>query len=261
MGCRRYRNALSEAAAGTLPPEPRRKLDEHLQRCAACARRLDRLQRARAKIHSALSDSAAAEPSQEWLRRIELQLQTEAASPRFRISYGIPAAAVTALVLAVVAWALLGRRAVPPPRAPVTAAVQPAAQPAPARPEIAARTGKPAASSPARPAATSHAREKMARRRTPRPNRRIFQLVKVQPEREAVIRLYDLLQSGKIDPQSLVEPAQSLDKPIVIAPLSIKPLKVPPIDMKSDSGLGQGQSFGPGHSEEPGAGTHKEITP
>jgi len=100
----------------------------------------------------------------------------------------------------------------------------------------------------------------MARRRTPRPNRRIFQLVKVQPEREAVIRLYDLLQSGRIDAQSLLKTAQSMDKPLVIAPLHIQPLEVPPIDAEDDSGFGHGQSFGPGRSNS-GARTNKEKTP
>lgn len=256
MGCRTYRKALSEAAAGALPPDRRRKLDEHLERCAACAARLDRLQRAKAMIHSALSETAAAEPSHEWLRRIERQLQTESESPQRRISYGIPAAAVATLVLAVAGWALLGRRALPPPQAPETAAVQPAAHP-----EIAARAAVPAVSRPARPAATSHAPGKMARRRMPRPNQRFFQLVKVRPEREAVIRLYDLLQSGRIDPQSLLRPAQSEDKPLVIAPLQIQPLEVPPIDVKSEPGVTHGQSFGPGPSDGSGTGTQKEITP
>jgi type IV secretory pathway VirB10-like protein len=243
MGCRSYRSALSEAAAGTLAPERRRVLDGHLAECGECAARIDRLQRARVLIHRAFSESAAVEPSSEWLRRIESQLQTEAETSRLRISYGIPAAAAVAIILAVAAWALLGRHAVPPHQAPVTAAIQPVRQPAPARPEIAAPAGEPTASRPTRSAAASRARvqRQMARRRRPRPNQRIFELVRVQPEREAVNRLYDLLQSGKVDPRSLLKPAQSVEKPIVIAPLRIKPLSIPPLETRGDSSDLQGQ--------------------
>jgi hypothetical protein len=263
MGCRKYRSALTEAAAGTLAPERRRKLDEHLARCPQCAARLDRLQRARAAIHRALSESAAAEPSPEWLRGIQQQLQAETASTRHHISYRVLAIATAAVILAVAAWALRGRFVTPPPpavQAPVTATVHPKAHPATKQPEIAAQTKAPTL--PARIRSTTpRTRARIARRRTSQPDKRFFALVKVQPERKAVIQLYDLLQSGKIDPQSLLKPEQGVNKPIVIPPLRIKPLEIPPIDMETDSGSGHEPSFGSGHLNESGAGANKEKTP
>jgi hypothetical protein len=265
MGCRRYRNSLSEAAAGTLAPEHRRELDEHLAQCAQCAARLDRLRRASDLIHHALAESAAADPSPEWLRGVERRLQAEAKSPRRRGPYGVLIAVAAAIALVLTAWALHGRFITRSPSAtsppPVTATAHRQAPAATAKSEVAARAKKPSVPRPARSAASTRPLAHLAHRRPPRLNRQHFALVKVQPEREAVIRLYDLLQSGKIDPQSLLKPEQSVDKPIVIPPLHIQPLEIPPIDMKSDSGPGQGQSFGSGRSNESRVGANKEKTP
>ena len=111
MGCRRYRNALSEAAAGTLPPERQREINEHLARCSACAQALDRLKRSMAAIDRAFAESAEAEPSPELLRGLERRLQAQTESHWPRISYALLAAAAAGLAGVVAAWAPSG-----PPR-------------------------------------------------------------------------------------------------------------------------------------------------
>ena len=258
MGCRRYRNALSEAAAGTLPPERQREINEHLARCSACAQALDRLKRSMAAIDRAFAESAEAEPSPELLRGLERRLQAQTESQWPRISYGVLAAAAAGLAVVVAAWTLSGRFAVPSQPAQITVA-RPSPTAAPATREAGTQTEALAAANAARAGAVARSRGRAERHRAVAQDRGIFEAVKVTPEKEAVIRLYQLLQTGQIDPRSLLTPTRSDSKTTTIAPLSIKPLSIRPIDMGSDLSAAPGQSSG--IPSEPEAGANKEITP
>jgi hypothetical protein len=250
MGCRRYRQALSEAAAGSLAPERRRRLDEHLAQCAGCAARLDRLERARVLIHDALSESAAAEPSQEWLRGMDQRLK-QAESRERRISYWVVAAATAAVLAAIVAaWTLRGRFATQPAPAPMASVARQATQPVTTRHEAGAKAETFEASAPARKEHVARPHNTAVPHQESSADRRFFAEVKVRPEKEAVARLYQLLQSGEINPQSLVTPEPAETAPMTIAPLRIKPLSISPLEVGGDSRDQQGRGSEPGTNKE-----------
>jgi len=257
MGCRQYRNALSEAAAGTLAQEQQRSLNEHLSRCAACAEALDRLKRSMAAIDRALLDSAKLEPSPELLPGLERRLRAQTESRWPRISYALLAAAAAGLAVVVAAWTLSGRFTVRSRPAPI-AAVAPTAAPASARPATGALAQGFIAKGSRHAATVTRSRERTGQRRVPTEDRRIFEAVKVTPEKEAIGRLYELLQSGQIDPRSLLNPARTETGSMTIAPLHIKPLAIPPIG-DDDSNAAPRQS--PGTSSDSETDANKEITP
>jgi hypothetical protein len=254
MGCRRYRKALSEAAAETLAPERRRELDGHLAECAECTARLDRLQRSKALIHRALSESAAAEPSQEWLHRIERRLAEQTEARRPRIPYWMLATATAAVLAAIVAaWTLRGRFATQPAPAPMASVARQATQPVTTRHEAGAKAETFEASAPARKEHVARTRSAVAARREFAADARFFAEVKVRPEKEAVTKLYELLQSREIDPRSLLTPARDEGEAMTIAPLRIKPLSIPPLEVGGNSRDQQGRGTE--------AGTNKETKP
>ncbi|MDE3137056.1 MAG: zf-HC2 domain-containing protein [Acidobacteriota bacterium] len=254
MGCRRYRKALSEAAAETLAPERRRKLDEHLAQCAECSARLDRLQRARVLIHDALAESATAEPSHEWLRRVEQRLTEQREPHGPRISYWVVAAATAGVLAAIVAaWTLRGRIVPQPAPAPMTSVARPTTPPVTTRHEAGAKAETFEASTPVHNERVARAHRGTAARRESAADARFFAAVKVRPEKEAVARLYELLQSREIDPRSLLTPARAEGEPMTIAPLRIKPISIPPLEVGRDSRDQQGRGTE--------AGTNKETKP
>jgi predicted anti-sigma-YlaC factor YlaD len=254
MGCRRYGKALSDAAAGTLALERRRKLDEHLAQCVECAARLDRLQRASALIHRALSESAAAEPSHQWLRGIEQRLTEHAESHGPWISYWVLAAATAAVLAAVVAaWTLHGRFVPQPAPAPMASVARPTTQPVTTRHEAVAKAETFKASDPGHEEHVARTHSGAAARRESAADERFFATVKVRPEKEAVARLYELLQSRQIDPRSLLTPARDEGEAMTIAPLRIKPISIPPLEVGGNSRDQQGRGTE--------AGTNKETKP
>jgi anti-sigma factor RsiW len=239
MGCRQYRNALSEGAAGTLAPDRQREINEHLARCSGCAEALDRLKRSMAAIDRALLDSAKPEPSPELMRGLEHRLQAQTESRWPRISYALLAATAAGLAVLVAAWTLSGRFAVPSQQAQITVA-RPSTTAAPATREAGTQTGALVAANAARAGAVARSRGRAERHRAVAQDRGIFEAVKVTPEKEAVIRLYDLLQSGQIDPRLLLTPVRNDSQTTTIAPLVIKPLSIRPIEMDSDSSAAPG---------------------
>jgi Putative zinc-finger len=252
MGCRRYRKALSEAAAGALAPERRRELDGHLAQCAECTTRLDRLQSARVLIYDALSESAAAEPSHEWLRKIEQRLAVQTESHRPRIPYGLVTAVAAAVIGIAAAWTLRGLLFVPPQPRPAMAVVR-ATIPAPTKGSEPKAGTEPLAAARS-PHVARGPRVRPALREAARVRDQIREATLVPAgEKAAVLQLYRLLQSGKVDTRSLLRPTQAVDKRMSIAPLNIKMLSIAPLETSNDSG-GQQQK----RSEE---GTKKETTP
>jgi hypothetical protein len=251
MGCRRYRKALSDAAAGTLALERRRKLDRHLAECAECAARLERLHRARTLIHDALAESATAEPSHEWLRRVEQRLTEQAESHGPRVSYWVLAAATATVLAAVVAaWTLRGRFAAQPQPTPVASVARQMSPPGTARHKAGTHAETFAALGSTRKGRRARLRDGVERRRQTEADRAFFATVKVRPEKEAVAKLYSLLQSRQIDPRSLLTPARDEGEAMTIAPLHIKPISIPPLEVGRDSRDQQGRETEAGRNKE-----------
>lgn len=250
MGCRRYRSALRETASGTLAPEQRRKLDEHLAHCADCAARLDRLRRASAMIQGALSESAEVEPSPEWLRRTGQRLTEQTEPRRPRISHWALAAATTVLAAVVAVWMVRGRFATQPSPAPMTSVARPMTPPVTARHESGAKVETFEASAPAREERVARTHSGPAAHRESAADERFFATVKVRPEKEAVARLYELLQSREIDPRSLLAPARDEGEAMAIVPLRIKPISIPPLEVGRDSRDQQGRETEAGRNKE-----------
>lgn len=275
MDCRRYRDALSDAAAGTLAEERQRALDEHLARCAACAARLERLKHSMAEIDRALAESAEAEPSAELLRGFHERLESVGAahSRPARISPRAVAVAAAVLALLAAAWIVHGRFAVPAPHvAPPFRAAQehgPAQRAAPHAviPNAAAPLAERLATTPGNPGAVR--RERSASPRHPRPARRvapkwdqsIFAEAKIQPEGPAITRLVELINSDKIDARSLLPPPETKIQPIVIKPIAIQPISIPPLEIGGDSSKPNGQPSDPASSGASEAGANKERKP
>ena len=264
MDCRRYRNALSDAAAGPIEAEQQCALDEHLTNCPACAARLERLKRAIAEIDRAVAESAEMEPSPELLREFERRLAAEPRRASLHLSVRTMAAAAAVLVLVAGAWLLRGqffspvpvpRRVAPPFRA---AAVEPGAQ------RMAGKlvTRVPTVHVQPLLSATARPRPRLVHGETHATNRAFFERVKVVPgEQAAIIQLYALLRSGKVKPQVLFPPGRDLDKPLKIAPLRIKPISIVPIEISRISDASHDPTPDSARSTVSRTDTNKETTP
>ncbi len=268
MDCRRYKSALSDAAAGPLDAERQRVLDEHLSRCAACAARIERLKRAMIAIDRSLAESSEAEPSAKFLAfvgtRRNVPLPADARHSPAYVSARTLAVAAAVLIVAAAAWLLRAQLAGPvispgraaPPSVAATVPIEP-----PSKVEKLAPRALSARAEPSFAAATS-VRGRIARRGAVAPNRPFFERVKVAPgERTAVFQLYALLQSGKVKPESLFPPSRDLDKPLKIAPLQIEPISIPPLEINRISDASHDPSPDAGSTHSPRTDRNEETTP
>lgn len=234
MSCERYRDALTDAAAGQPASPP---LDAHLAACAACRGELDRLRELMAVAEESLAALAVAEPSPVLRVRIREAVTSEpepTAGPPSRVAWAVAVAAVLAIAVlglwrtAVVqapAPALVDRTPAEPssspaaghPRAP---AVDPAAEGRePVRP----------AGRPAPPSRTSlpHA----ARSDAPAPG-----VLVLAGEQEALLRFVVLVHRERLAPSALAavgQPSGDLAGP---ASIDIRPLEIVPLDAAESPG-------------------------
>ena len=237
MPCERYRDALTDAAAGGAVGAP---LEAHLTACPACASELASLRRLMAAADDELSALAAAEASPGLRVRIrEAVAEPSAIAPAFRWSFAWTATAAAVLALAVLGvWRMSVARgpalptvAVNGPSAPASTppSVEPAAD---AAPSSVAVVGVPASAEPAAarfPSESTHkatsVREAAVVRRSARTEPEV--LVPAG-EQEALLHYVALVHQNKAEPTALLavgRPSLALSQQdLVIAPVEIAPL-------------------------------------
>jgi hypothetical protein len=99
MTCERYRDGLSDVAAGAPAPVG---VEAHLASCAACRAELAALRQALAVADGELARLLSAEPSPELAARVRAAVAESAeAAPGWRLGWGFMAAAAAAVVVAV----------------------------------------------------------------------------------------------------------------------------------------------------------------
>lgn len=229
MDCQRYQADLSAVAAGsTLAPERQRALAEHLKRCPPCATRIERQRRALEMIDRALAEGADAVAPPELVRRIERQF-AEPPQPALRV--GALAAAAAALALATGTWLLHSRFRLQPrqPAASIRAGV-------PAPPSVRSSHGIHGSPAPLVAAGRIRPGPRPGRRRTLPPDERIFVLARFPAEKEAVDRLYQLLENRQIDARSLRMIPANGNENAAPAGLAIRPLVISPLETDSLAG-------------------------
>ncbi len=218
MDCKRYEAALREHALGE-PLSP--ALEAHLAPCEVCRARLATEQRRRAAIDAVLDGVRQIEPSKAFLARARAAaLDASRPSPRFgefgRLAWN-PAAAVTAVALAVALGVIVARdRRLPEPARP-TLASSPGGLPPVPEPPATTLSRPPAAWPPGAPRSVRPSEDRLA--------------VLVPPgQEEALVRLAALVATGTVaPPASLVDPPDPTRPLAPPAELSLPPLAIEPL--------------------------------
>ncbi len=229
MACERYRDALTDAAAGeSLAAE----LEAHLAGCAACRQALDALRRTLALVDADLGQLLATEPSPDLAARIRQAASEPQASPAWRPGFVLQALAAAA-VLAAALVVMRGRA--PAPRPVAVAARTPQASAAAPRP------GPPTAVvAPVAPSRVAVQRRPQAS--APRPLALPEPQVLVPPgQAEALVRLVTLLHRDRLALPLMGtagEASTDLAEPgsINVASIEIVPLEIVPLDPAESSG-------------------------
>lgn len=224
MACERYRDALSDLAAGAAAPAG---VEAHLASCAACRAELAALRQALAVADAELGRLSLAEPSPELGARIRAMLAESAETePGWRLGWGVPLTAAAAVLMAGVFVTQRGPR--PEPAQAVTdrqpAREMPRATPVPESviPTIAHRS-QPVASE--RRASSPPRRE---RAREP-------EVLVPSGEAEALVRLAASLRRRSVTPDSLL--VADLSAPLAEPKLGeIHPLEIVPLSPEENSG-------------------------
>jgi hypothetical protein len=232
MPCERYRDALTEVAAGE-PVSP--ALDAHLAGCAGCRSGLAQMRQLMAAADESLSTLAEAEPSASLRVRIrEAAMRADPGSTlpwRWRWAWPATAAAVLALAAAG-AW----RATVA--HVPVAPAVAEGA-----RPSAAAPAGRESGIAPA-PTGTDVARRPPAGPvRASAASPRVTRVAMREPEvlvpsgqQEALLQFVALVHRERLQAPSLAtagQPSADLREP---APIDIRPLEIVPLDPAESPG-------------------------
>ena len=247
MSCERFRDALTDAAAGG-PEVP--ALEVHLAGCAGCRSELAQLRRLMAAADESLSTLAEAEPSASLRVRIREAVAGSESAPALRWGFAWPVAAAAVLALAAVGvWrATVETVPVAPavaegfrptaaaastPRAAVTPPVvsqgeRPRTTTTP-RPQVAAPdTGARSGRSAAAPASVRVARGA----HTTEPE------VLVPPgQQEALLQFVALVHRECLDVPALAAagvPSADLAEP---APIDIRPIEIAPLDPAEAQGM------------------------
>jgi hypothetical protein len=227
MACERFRDALSEHAAGE-PAAP--ELGAHLPECEGCRLELEGLRRALALADAELGNLLSAVPSPELAARIRTAVARDPAAPAWRPGFWPSLAAAAAALLAVVGLVALRDE----PSRSRAAATQ--AQRAPEALE------KPAPPSPPE-ARTLAPKERGALVRAALPSpRRVAQAPAVEPEvlvpadqAEALLRFAAGLRQRSLAPGSLL--VADLNAPLPEArDVQIRPLEIVPLGPEEDTG-------------------------
>ena len=222
MGCKPYKEILTDAALGALEPSRETEFAAHLARCEGCRAALDRERHLLAAINFGIEASVAAEPSPEFLVRMRRRLEEEQLPMRLWFSGWVPIAvgALAALALVTV-W--IARRSAVGPVATETAQTAPSQQPAASKGNTAAEQSE------ISQATRLGTRNRGGRRGRQVPARVAEPEVLVPPgEQAAVLRLYEAVKGRRVDAASLLTPPAPLEP----APLKILPLEVASLDVQ-----------------------------
>jgi hypothetical protein len=234
MACERYREALTDLAAGGPAPA---ELEAHLQTCVACQGELDGLRRALDALDAELQTLASIEPSPALAARIRRASSAPDIGVAWRPSFAFQALAAALVVVAMAFVLLRGRE-------PMPASIATASP----RPPQAEGTPKPAPPAPealAAPRSTLSARPMEAMRRPSPPVRPALAPepeVFVPPgQLEALERLAALVNRERIASPSLAAVEQGSPelvppRPIAVRSVEITPLAIVPSEAADDSG-------------------------
>ena len=235
MACERFRDALTDVAAGAPAPAG---VEAHLATCEACRAELDALRQALAVADVEMAGVVAAEPSPELGARIRQAVAEANPSPAWRLGWVWPATAAAAtLLVALAVW--VGRTPPPEPRVAVDAGrpVIPRDVRLPGDggealstvPGPSARRGSAIPADPSPPGSSSAPREDRSLPAEPE--------VLVPPgEEQALLRLVALVHRERHAPAAFLaagQPSTDLAEP---AALDIKPLEIVPLEPAETSG-------------------------
>ncbi len=223
MSCERFRDALTDAAAGEAVAEA---LEAHLGTCSACESELAELRRLMAAADDELSALAVTEPSPALRVRIGEAVAAPTPAPTVRWAFAWTATAAAVLALAVFG---LWRSSLPRPSASPAVALH---TPAP-RPTAAAASSPVAVadlSSSAGPGLSRSPSESTHRATSVRSTRAVRRSVRTEPEvlvpsgeQAALLQYVALVHQQKAGPSALLAVGQrSPDLPeerLEIAPL------------------------------------------
>jgi hypothetical protein len=238
MACERYRDALSDLAAGG-PAQA--EVELHLQSCEACRVELAQLRQVLGIVDQELARLVAAEPSPELAARIRSVVAESGASPGWGFGWLWPAAGVGVAVL--VALALVTSRDRSPRAEPSLAshATTEASRSRTTDSEVALGSGRAGAAS-AHAATPAPVRDRKEPRSTPptASTRLIEAEILVPPgQEEALLRFADDLQRRQVRLGSLLvaDVEAPLPEPgdIDLSLLETKPLDTAPLDQSSPS--------------------------
>jgi hypothetical protein len=224
MACERYRDALSDVAAGAAAPAG---VEAHLASCAACRAELAALRRALAVADAELGRLSLAEPSPELGARIRATVAESAQTERgWRLGWGVPLTAAAAVFMAGVFVAQRGPR---PEPAPTAAEHQPARETSRATPVPDSVV----------PTIVQHSRLDASERRAASPPRqeraREPEVLVPSGEAEALVSLAASLRRRSVTPDSLL--VADLSAPLAEPQVGeIHPLEIVPLSPEEDSG-------------------------
>jgi hypothetical protein len=230
MACERYRDALTDVAAGAPAAGA---VEAHLATCETCRAELEALRRALAAADEELGGLAAAEPSPELAVRIRRAVADSEPSPAWRFGWLWPAAAAAAtLLVALAVW--VGRTPVLPrdsrPPGPEGSAIAAEAAAVPAGDAAAPGSAAPAARAEVRRAGGSLGTRPHGVPRDDAP-----EVLVPAGEAEALLRFAAHLQTRAVSPDSLLVADLSAPLPEPKG-VEIQPLEIVPLDPAEASG-------------------------
>ena len=253
MACERFRDALTDVAAGAPAPAG---VEAHLATCEACRAELDALRQALAVADVEMAGVVAAEPSPELGARIRQVVAEAEPSPAWRLGWVWPATAAAAtLLVALAVW--VGRTPPPEPRVAVDAGrpVIPRDVRLPGDggealstvPGPSARRGSAIPADPSSPGSSSAPRDDrslaVGHRPPGVPTRAVRVAAPAEPEvlvppgeEQALLRLVALVHRERHAPAAFLaagQPSTDLAEP---AALDIKPLEIVPLEPAETSG-------------------------
>ena len=233
MACERYRDALTDVAAGAVAPAD---VEEHLASCEGCRRKLAALQKALALADAGLAALVAAEPTPDLPARIREAVAESGPTPAWRFGWLWPlAAAAATLLVALAVW--VGRAPAPEPR--VALEGEGRVVPRDAGPAAPAGSAIPAGPRRADTDVRVRSDEAVTARHRPRPARAAAAAPEVlvpRGEAEALLRFAAIVHRDRHAPGAFLaadRPSPDLAEP---AALDITPLEIVPLDPAETSG-------------------------
>jgi len=223
MACARYRDALSEHAAGSPAPA----LEAHLPMCVDCRNELAVMRRMLAVADQQLAYLPKAEPSGNFVPQLRAAVIEAAARPVSRVAWRWPALATTAGI--VLAFALFS---VMRPSHEITAQVD-----VPSVPASALTAPREPASPPAIVARADRGTD------TPPPRRRATRRTPAEPEvlippgeAQALLQWVALVNREHRVSTLLAAADASPSQTATLANIEIKPIEIVPLDPAINSG-------------------------